>query len=106
MSGGPTAADALASSSARSAAAASAAPAPAGAAVQPSVQAAAAPSFLPAYQDPQPAAAPNGFGTILGLAIKLAIVVGLIYATVVGLRYFGNRTRRAVLGDSSINVLE
>ncbi|HLY67433.1 MAG TPA: hypothetical protein VKU60_17990, partial [Chloroflexota bacterium] len=48
-------------------------------------------SFLPDYQDPQVAPAPNGFLTIAGLLFKLAIVVGLIYLTVLGLRYFSHR---------------
>ena len=104
VSGGPTVGQALASQSAHPAAA-SAAPAGASASVQPAASAAGS-SFLPAYQDPQPASAPNNAGTIFDLLWKLALVLGLIYATVVGLRWFGNRTRRAVMGDSSINVLE
>ena len=115
VSGGPTAAQAIASASARPAASSSAAPSrpAASASTAPSTQDSArstqnssSSSFLPDYQDPQPAASPNGFATILSLAVKLVIVLVLIYATMVGLRYFGNRTRRAVMGDSSINVLE
>src|SRR5581483_4650035 len=62
--------------------------------------------FLAQYQDPQASPAPNGFLTIAGLLFKLAIVLGLIYLTILGLRYFSNRGRAAFMGGSSINVLE
>ena len=62
--------------------------------------------FLAQYQDPQATPAPNNFMTVVGLAFKLAIVVGLIYLTVLGLRYFGNRGRAVFMGHNAINVLE
>lgn len=66
----------------------------------------AAKPFLSDYQDPTPQAAPNGFLTVASLILKLGVVVGLIYLTVLGLRYFGNRSRTAFLGNSAINVIE
>lgn len=102
-SGGPTAAQALASVSASPHASTQ----PSNSAgASPAASAAASSSFLPDYQDPQPTAAPNGFLTVASLLIKLAVVLVLIYLTVFGLRWFGNRTRRAVMGDSAISVLE
>ena len=109
MSSGPSAAQAFTSASAsasgRSTANASSAPSQGSAAASPAASGKATP-YLSDYQDPEPQAAPNGFLTVAGLAVKLAIVLGLIYLTVLGLRYFGNRTRRAVMGDSAISVLE
>jgi flagellar biosynthetic protein FliO len=62
--------------------------------------------FLTEYKDPQPQAAPNTLMTVVGLIVKLAVVIGLIYLTILGLRYFSNRGRRAFLGSNAINVLE
>ncbi len=62
--------------------------------------------FLAEYQDPQPQSTPSTLLTVVGLVIKLGIVIGLIYLTILGLRYFGNRGRKALLGGSSINVIE
>src|SRR5579883_3041757 len=62
--------------------------------------------FLADYQDPQPQAQPTTVWTIVGLIVKLAIVIGLIYLCILGLRFFGNRGRKVFMGDSAINVLE
>jgi flagellar protein FliO/FliZ len=63
--------------------------------------------FLSEYQDPQPQTAPNTLMTIVGLVVKLAVVIGLIYLTILGLRYFGSRGRKVFLGGgSAINVIE
>ncbi len=62
--------------------------------------------FLAEYKDPPPQAAPNTLMTVVGLIVKLAVVIGLIYLTILGLRYFSNRGRRAFLGGSAINLLE
>ncbi|HLQ32440.1 MAG TPA: flagellar biosynthetic protein FliO [Chloroflexota bacterium] len=86
-------------------AAASAAPASAAPSGAPQGSAAAKP-FLAEYQDPQPQAAPSTVMTVVGLTVKLAVVIGLIYLTVLALRYFGNRGRKVFMGASSINVLE
>lgn len=88
---------------AASQAVAASSPAPASAEVQPS---AAAKPFLSEYQDPQPQAEPNTIWTIVGLILKLGVVIGLIYLTILGLRYFGGRSRKVLLGDNIINVLE
>ncbi len=66
----------------------------------------AAKPFLADYQDPQAQPEPNGFLTVLGLLIKLAFVVGLIYLSILGLRHFTQRGRAAFLGGSAINVIE
>jgi flagellar biogenesis protein FliO len=57
--------------------------------------------FLSEYQDPQPQTAPNTLMTIVGLVVKLAVVIGLIYLTILGLRYFGSRGRKVFLGGGS-----
>lgn len=66
----------------------------------------AAKPFLVDYQDPQVQPAPNGVLTIAGLLFKLAIVIGLIYLTVLGLRFVSKRGRVGLPGSGSINVLE
>lgn len=72
-----------------------------------SAQASAAPKpYLSDYQDPQPQAEPNMVMTVVGLIIKLGVVIGLIYLSVIGLRYFGNRSRKILLGNSAINIIE
>lgn len=81
-------------------ASASAAPTASGA------QDAASTPFLAEYQDPQVQPAPNGILTIVGLLFKLAIVLGLIYLTVLGLRFFSNKGRVGLPGSGAINVLE
>lgn len=63
-------------------------------------------SFLAQYQDPQAQPAPNTFMTVAGLLFKLAVVLGLIYLTVLGLRFFSNRGRGVFMGHNAINVLE
>ncbi|MHB8620773.1 MAG: FliO/MopB family protein [Chloroflexota bacterium] len=63
-------------------------------------------SFLRAYQAPQVQAAPNGFLTIASLALKLAIVLGLIYATVWVLRFFSGRSKGPFASASAVSILE
>jgi len=82
------------------------APAAAPAASASPVISAQATPFLSEYKDPQPQAAPSTVMTVVGLIVKLGIVIGLIYLTILGLRYFSNRGRRAFVGSSSIDVLE
>jgi len=106
MSGGPSAAQSFTSPAASTSAQPSASASSTQNSALGTQNSAPAKPFLSDYQDPQPQAAPNGFLAILSLAFKLGIVVALIYLTVLGLRYFSNRTRNAVLGSSAINVLE
>jgi flagellar biosynthetic protein FliO len=78
----------------------------ASATAQPAGTPAAGASFLAQYQDPQAEPAPNTFMTVASLLFKLAIVLGLIYLTILGLRYFGNRSRGVFMGNNAISVLE
>ncbi|HEX6511156.1 MAG TPA: flagellar biosynthetic protein FliO [Chloroflexota bacterium] len=79
----------------------------------PTVSASAAPQdsatakpYLADYQDPQPQSTPNTLMTVVGLVLKLGVVIGLVYMCVLVLRFFGNRGRKAFLGETAINVLE
>ncbi|HUZ78713.1 MAG TPA: flagellar biosynthetic protein FliO [Chloroflexota bacterium] len=63
-------------------------------------------SFLPAYQDPQATPTPNGLLTFLSLGLKLVIVLVLIYATVLGLKWLNGRTARTFAGHTNMRVLE
>jgi flagellar biosynthetic protein FliO len=66
----------------------------------------AAKPYLSDYQDPQPQTEPNSLLTVVGLIVKLGVVIALIYIVTLALRYFGNRSRKVLLGNSAINVLE
>jgi flagellar biogenesis protein FliO len=62
--------------------------------------------FMVEYQDPQVQPAPNGILTVAGLIFKLAIVLGLIYLTVLGLRFVSNRGRAGLPSSGAITVLD